>query len=391
MLARWLAFFQDGHISFSRTAAAGPAAGDDDIAPDEIRARYADRPQRELAEPQARARLDALGAARAPIEGIWEMSGGNYRGVVLRDDDAGTRFTMSILRADSVWWVPGQVKAIFTPAPDGRYTVRFFMRDHSEQAWTGRVAGSVLTLDRGSPWFREYPVLPGDVTREQYEATRNTRFAAREVEPGTVLLQLPTFGDTESMDRLMQAERERLRAAERLVIDLRGNGGGSDYNFRELIPLIYTDTIRIISIAALATEDNIRVNEELARDSTVPGPIRIQLANNAAQMRTALGGWYEFPDRTHVEAVVPDLPRRVDIVIDRGCASSCEQFLLAARQSRKVTIYGSRSAGVLDFGNVRRGRHAGRHARAALPDHAVEAAARRPGRSARDSAPRARA
>jgi hypothetical protein len=354
VLARWLAFFDDGHLSIGRRSAGASAASDAPASDSEIRARFAGWPTRPLTEAQARSRLDALGAGRQPIEGIWESADASYRGVVLRDDDDDGRFTMSILRADSVWWTPGQVKAVFEPVPaDGSYAVRFFMRDHSEQAWQGRVTKNVLVMGPGSTWFRQWPRTPDDVSRDEYEATRNVRFAARDVAPGTVLVQLPSFNDPAGIDALFEAEAERFGAAERLIIDLRGNGGGSDYNFRALIPLIYTDPIRLVSNAALATADNIRVNEALVGDTTIPAGIRTQLARSVAQMRTAEGGWYEFPDRVHEEEAVLELPRQVAVLVDRGCASSCEQFLLAARQSRKVTIYGTRTAGILDFGNVR--------------------------------------
>jgi hypothetical protein len=354
VLARWLAFFDDGHLSIGRRNAGASAASDAPASDSEIRARFADWPTRPLTEAQARSRLDALGAGRHPIEGIWESADASYRGVVLRDDDDDGRFTMSILRADSVWWTPGQVKAVFERIPaDGSYSVQFFMRDHSEQAWQGRVTNNVLVMGPGSTWFRHWPRTPDDMSRDEYEATRNVRFAARDIAPGTVLVQLPSFNDPAGIDAFFEAEAERIGAAERLVIDLRGNGGGSDYNYRALIPLIYTEPIRLVSNAALATADNIRVNEALVADTTIPAGIRTQLARSVAQMRTAEGGWYEFPDRVHEEDAVLELPRQVAVLVDRGCASSCEQFLLAARQSRKVTIYGTRTAGILDFGNVR--------------------------------------
>jgi C-terminal processing protease CtpA/Prc len=46
-------------------------------------------------------------------------------------------------------------------------------------------------------------------------------------------------------------------------------------------------------------------------------------------------------------------PREVAIIQDRGCASSCEGFVLRARQSRKVTTYGTNTSGIHDYGNVR--------------------------------------
>lgn len=358
LLARWTAFFGDGHLSISRRSS-GAATSEADGTPAAIRARYADAPRRDITESEARARLEALGTRRAPIEGIWEMQGGNYRGVILRDDEAGTSYAMSILRADSVWWMPGQVKAVFTPTGDAVYATEFRMRDHSEQRWEARVRANVMTMNNGSPWLRDWPREPGDLSAEDLARTGNAAFRVREAGVGTLVLHIPSFNDPRAMDSLWAADSDRVKAAERLVIDLRGNGGGSDHNFRMLLPLVYTQPIRMVSNALLATPDNIAVNEALAADTALPQAIRNGILASVRRMREANGRWYEYDDYVVDGFEALPLPRRVDVLVDRGCASSCEQFLLAARQSRKVTIYGTRSAGILDFGNVRQARMPG--------------------------------
>jgi hypothetical protein len=356
LLRRWAGFFQDGHLSLGRR---GPATGDAVAATaspptdGEIRARFADWPSRNLTETEGRAALDALGGRRDPVEGIWESGDAAYRGIVVRNDEAPGRYIMSILRADSVWWLPGQVKAIFEGSGADAYDIRFFMRDHSEQAWTGSVDRNVLVMGQGSTWFRVYPALPDDVARDAYLDSHNRRFAARGEAPGTVVLHLPSFDDPVRMDSLFAAEADRIRDAERLLIDLRGNGGGSDYNFRALVPLLYTDPIRIVSNEVLATPANIAANAALAADTTIPAGIREQLSRQVEDMKASEGGWLPFPDRTHELSEVLERPARVAVLVDGRCASSCEQFLLMARQSRKVTIYGEPTAGILDFGNVR--------------------------------------
>jgi C-terminal processing protease CtpA/Prc len=56
-------------------------------------------------------------------------------------------------------------------------------------------------------------------------------------------------------------------------------------------------------------------------------------------------------DTFRLEGPLP-MPRRVAVLTDRGCASSCEAFVLAARQSDKVTLYGDNTGGLTDYGNV---------------------------------------
>jgi len=79
-------------------------------------------------------------------------------------------------------------------------------------------------------------------------------------------------------------------------------------------------------------------------------------------LRAHEGGFVDGPGGTLTFGRVLPWPERVGVVMDGGCASSCEQFILAARQSGKVTLFGSHTAGVLDHANV---------ARADVPGHAI--------------------
>ena len=48
------------------------------------------------------------------------------------------------------------------------------------------------------------------------------------------------------------------------------------------------------------------------------------------------------------------MPERVAVLVGQGCASSCENFVMDARQSDKVTVLGAeRTRGMGDYGNVR--------------------------------------
>lgn len=355
VLGRWVAFFHDRHLSFTRRrpAPTSSTAGTATSTDAEIRARYATWERTNASEESVRAQLAALGADRRPLEGIWDSNDGRYRVAIARDARADRAYTMTVLRADSVWWTPGQMKATFAPDSVNGFRARFYMRDHSEQRWTARVTHNVLTFSGGGPWIRQWPQAADDLTGTALRSVTNGRFAAYEVAPGTVLVQIPTFNDPRGVDSLWAAEGARIANAERLIVDVRGNGGGSDYNFRQLLPLIYTNPVRSVGIMALSTDENIAANDALANDTTYPSGQRAGLKWQSDRMRKNRGAWTVFDDDVSRRDAVLAKPSRVAVLVDRGCASSCEQFLLAARQSTKVTLYGESSGGVLDYGNVR--------------------------------------
>ena len=67
-------------------------------------------------------------------------------------------------------------------------------------------------------------------------------------------------------------------------------------------------------------------------------------------------GEFVFPFNVPVsidrQDAVYEYPKNVGIIINEGNASTTEQFLLAAKQSKKVKLFGVTTAGALDISNM---------------------------------------
>jgi hypothetical protein len=222
LLGRWTSFFEDGHLSFGRggTASSEPLAGE--RTGGEIRALFADWPTRPITESAARDSLTALGADRSPIEGVWESGDGAYRVAVLRAEESGGRYVMSILRADSVWWLPGQVKAELEEVQEGPLRIRFYMRDHSEESWTGKRRPE---RTGHGPGVGLVPVVPGAAGRHsqrRLHGLAQPSLRGADAWPGNRGAAAAVVRRPVRMDSLFDAEGDRIRGAERLLIDLQG-------------------------------------------------------------------------------------------------------------------------------------------------------------------------
>lgn len=202
----------------------------------------------------------------------------------------------------------------------------------------------------------------GDAAAPQAEPSARPGLASlRWLSDRTVLVTLPTFDPAEQahLEGLLASQRRRLARTPNWILDIRDNDGGADSTYAPLLEAIMVNPRIEVGAEFLSTPANIANTAglcEVYRDASCAAAV----APLVEVMRGARAGGYVLPPgRTEAASVrqdhraLRDAPRRIGVLVDRGCASSCEQFVLSVRQSYNVKLFGRRTAGALDYSNLR--------------------------------------
>ncbi|MBL9207748.1 MAG: hypothetical protein JNN01_21880 [Opitutaceae bacterium] len=361
LIQAWAGFFHDRHLSvYLPTPPSPPAGTSPATAPSPAPAGPSPRdmaaagPRRYITEPDWKEQWSRQ-PGTDPLEGIWQSDDGVYRVGVRREQD---KWVAVLLATTTEWWSPGQIKFEAERA-EGSYRAAFRLRNHSErQIRLHLAAGNRLfhSPDLSGIWRRVFPEpekpLPDHFGDRMVPASG---FFLRRLSDATLWLRLPHF-EPEGRDLIAQLFRdhaEALTSTPNLVIDLRRNQGGWDSTYREVIRLLYTRPIYTVGIELLSTPLNRTKWLEHAEDPAV-GDLRNEMLRIAALMEAKPRGFIQPHDRPFSILTFPEVkpfPRRVGILIT-GAASSGEQFVLSARQSRKVTLFGGNTSGTLDYANL---------------------------------------
>ncbi|GAA4042341.1 hypothetical protein GCM10022409_30420 [Hymenobacter glaciei] len=172
-----------------------------------------------------------------------------------------------------------------------------------------------------------------------------------------VLLTIPSADSSrqKSVDSLLIANKALLARTPELLVDVRGNGGGSTRVFLLLLELLYTQPMVLDGIEIRSSPRNLAKYREMLAKPGVPANVHKQMREVIARMEATPNGFVLAQagrTRTLGKHPVQGNPQRVSILIDHRCGSATEEFLLAARQSKKVTLFGQPTAGVLDYADI---------------------------------------
>ncbi|MEP7345629.1 MAG: S41 family peptidase [Gemmatimonadaceae bacterium] len=334
-------WFHDGHLFIFQL----PAISDSE------RVRLAASAEtRPIDEADLRRKLSSKASRLDPIEGIWYTVG--YRvGIVPDESRSPGDFVAIVLQSDSASWQRGQVKARFHRLRDGSYRTVAYADDHSRRDVTSRLYRDVLLNITPTHWGRAFPLAPHQSgTLDPVDPSRPT---VRLVGSDAVVISVPSHDPsyTPALVALMRQFRDSIIARPYLLVDIRGDLGGGSQTTAPIVPFFVSHNLRppigpLGLSYVVSSKDNIGYFERgwnpdsvAERMTRAPGQLLPLMRNEELGM--------PFPNDT-----VLALPRRVGVLMDRGVASAGEAFLLQARRSTKVTLYGDNSLGMIDYQSV---------------------------------------
>lgn len=333
----WLDFFKDKHISFGIFF--------NEISPDSIRRFFANEEKTSWTEAAFKTYLEQNKEKLDDIEGIWNA--GIYEIGIVKDVKP-NQFMGFILRADSIRWMPQQIKFRLSKNNNGYQTISFAGGDHSEQHPILLKTGDVLDFGIFGKWVRGPKPAPA---APKQEVDLSPKFKVLDNE--TALFEMPSFGKMDYVAptaELIKKNENVLKNTKHLIIDLRNNSGGSVLVYEKLMPYLYTNPILREGGYVLATPDNIKDSGYNKEYPGTPDSMKNVFRNYLIELKAHEGELYKlYPIDTLKFETVYKNPERISFLVNGGTGSAAEMFLLEAKQSKKVKLYGQNSSGAVDY------------------------------------------
>jgi hypothetical protein len=288
------------------------------------------------------------------VEGIYYTADSVYKIGLIKSKKGVRSYAGVILESRASTWKPGQVKFELFDAGKNQFKAIWYLRNHS--AYISTIPGDLQKGLTAEGWLKNGVRAQKEPVKPLFEEEQLNTFY-KKLNDSTGYIRIRTFDlfEAKHIDSVIRANLTSIQTMPTLVIDLRSNGGGGDRSMSFLQPIIYTNPVKNIGVDLLLTPENITAWEKAVDKYRAEIPKKeldhlMQLLNiGRGKARTSVNF---APDNTDTLPTVWPMPAKVAIVINHGCGSTTEEFLLVARQSSKVVMAGEPSRGVLDYSNV---------------------------------------
>ncbi len=350
ILNDWLRFFRSGHIGVRINNQQNKVQNGSSDA--ETLDQFKDWEKYDIGEKEFEHYISKL--KNITYEGVWESK--PYKIGVIKTKNEYIGF---VLEADGVYWKKNQIKFRIRVSENDQKEAVYYMKDHSPRIFKDvKLVGKnylqmgFIALKRLKPYFEV------DKTIEEHFALIKARNPMiKELNDNTILLRIPSFSysNKKYIDSLIMVNHNQLIRKKNLIIDVRNNGGGSDASYKKIIPYLYTNPIRTVGVKLLSTPLNNNRMKKFMKDPNWSAEEKKWAKEGLEKLNKHIGEFVNLDDTIidvkKIDTIHP-YPKNVAIVINKNNGSTTEQFLLAAKQSKKVKLYGTTTTGVLDISNM---------------------------------------
>ena len=167
------------------------------------------------------------------------------------------------------------------------------------------------------------------------------------VDDDTYLIRFPSCsGDPDDKWIKQSVKDYKASGCKFLILDIRGNGGGSDFHYLPYLELLYDTPAVLDGVDFFYTKKNLRRIGKMS----LGWMIRLSLFKDKSKERVM---WPFVDQREIAYSSISQLPVAAALIIDNHVGSSGEAMVLEIRaSSKRTTVYGQDNTyGVLDISN----------------------------------------
>ena len=217
-------------------------------------------------------------------------------------------------------------------------------------------------------FYQKVTVLHQDNTIEDVSIIHNSKgenkagYFFKEYQDNTIYLRLSDFVDLNAINQLYTECKNALDNCNRLIIDVRGNGGGADSAFVPLLEYCFPEGKEItdyykseypieINYSMRNCKDRIQLLKKMFGDD-LPEDMAPMLNKMVADNTENMGKGFIESEDEFVDGIIGRAdPEKVFIITDERCASSGDAFVEVMSFSPKVTVVGRPTMGITDYSN----------------------------------------
>lgn len=289
------------------------------------------------------------------VRGIYKTKDSAYTVMVIESKTALRDYVGIIVDSNSKIWKPGQVKFELKETPTGGLEALVFLRNHSIRFYPNY---SLINGILGTSWFKTSLNRYNDET-----VNASNKFYYQNLQDSISYLRIPSFSGRRSaiIDSLYKEAFPKIKTTPYLIIDVRNNGGGSDSNANPLLRYIYANSFNTDKVDIWVTPDNIKVwqgwTEGAKKDTLNYSKSDIAWFENELKMMKKAQPYSWIPRskgrkvKMNKRKTAPWI-KKVVVITNRNCASSCETLLFWVKKSEKSVLVGENSGGYVGYGEV---------------------------------------